>query len=68
MQFGHLVEFAVNVTTACSMCSGVFNGMLHFILLSIIFLKVCQLVVLLHSVSGLLYCIGLFLYSIIMGV
>ena len=28
---------AVNVATACSMCSGVFNGMLQFILLSIIF-------------------------------
>ena len=28
---------AVNVATACSMFSGVFNGMLQFILLSIIF-------------------------------
>ena len=45
---------AVNVATACSMCSGVFNGMLQFILLSIISLKVCHLVVLLHSVFGLL--------------
>ena len=45
---------AVNVATACSMCSGVFKGMLQFILLSIIFLKVCHLVVLLHSASGLL--------------
>ena len=43
-----------NVATACSMCSGVFNGMLQFILLSIISLKVCHLVILLHSVSGLL--------------
>ena len=39
---------AVNVATACSMRSGVFNGMLQFILLSIISLKVCHLVVLLH--------------------
>ena len=45
---------AVNVATACSMCSGVFNGMLQYILLSIISLKGCHLVVLLHSVSGLL--------------
>ena len=45
---------AVNVVTACSMCSGVFNGILQFILLSIISLKVCHLVVLLHSVFGLL--------------
>ena len=37
---------AVNVATACSMCSGV--------LLSIISLKICHLVDLLHSVSGLL--------------
>ena len=44
----------VNVATACSMCSGVFNGMLQFILLSITSLKVYRLVVLLHSVSGLL--------------
>ena len=45
---------AVNVATACTMCSGVLNGMLQFILLSIISLKVCHLLVLLHSVSGLL--------------
>ena len=45
---------AVNVPTAWSTCSGVFNGTLQFILLSIISLKVCHLVVLLHSVSGLL--------------
>ena len=32
--------------TACSMCSVVFNGMLQFILFSIISLKVCHLVVL----------------------
>ena len=37
------------------MCSGVFNGMLQFIWFSIISLKVCHLVVSLHSVSGLLY-------------
>ena len=43
---------AVNVGIACSMCSGVFNGMLQFILFSIISLKVCHLVVLLYSVSG----------------
>ena len=34
---------AINVATACSICSGVFNGMLQFILLSIISLKVCHL-------------------------
>ena len=45
---------SVNAVTAYSMCSGVFNGMLQIILLSIISLKVCHLVVLLHSVSGLL--------------
>ena len=49
-----LAASCCNVTTACSMCSGVFNGMLQFILLSIISLKVCHLVILLHSVSGLL--------------
>ena len=59
---------SVNVVTACSMFSGVFNGMLQIILLSIISLKVCRLVVLLHSISGLLQSIGLFLYSIIMGI
>ena len=46
--------FPVNVATACSMCSGVFNGMLQFILLSITSLKVCHLLALLHSVSVLL--------------
>ena len=45
---------SVNAATACSMCSGVFNGMLQFILLSITSLKVYRLVVLLHSFSGLL--------------
>ena len=45
---------AFNVATACSMCSGVFNGMLLYILLSIVSLKGCHLVVLLHGVSGLL--------------
>ena len=45
---------AVNVATACCICLGVFNGMLQFILLCIISLKVCHLVVLLHSVFGLL--------------
>ena len=45
---------SVNIVTASSMFSGVFNGMLQFILFSIISLKVCHLVVLLYSVSGLL--------------
>ena len=45
---------SANDVTAYSMCSGVFNGMLQIILLSVISLKVCHLVVLLHSVSGLL--------------
>ena len=36
--------------TACSMCSGVFNGMLQFFLFSIISLKVCHLVVLLQCI------------------
>ena len=44
----------VNDATTCYMCSGVFNGMLQFILLSIISLKVCHLMILLHSASELL--------------
>ena len=45
---------SANDVTAYSMCSGVINGMLQIILLSVNSLKVCHLVVLLHSVSGLL--------------